>query len=407
VRFVRFPSLSLRALVTIVAAFLAVALVSLPVMSSAQKAGENPSAQRERVRAQKAQVASQVNALEATDDEVEAALDALEANVRGQEALYAEAQRAAAEAEAAFQQATTAVQAKQAEIEVLRQEIRDFAVQAFVHPPADDAIAALDSTDPGEAAEKRALLEIQNTSDADLLDRLSSAEEDLEVERKLAEEASQRAADKQAEAEGRLDEVTAARNQQAAYAEQVDARLARAQGELAFLQEQDASLSAQIAAQQAELARKAAAAAAASRARSSSSGGGGSRGTVSYNGSLGTASCPATGGSITVDSSIVDNVQALLNAAPSSLNLCGWGWRSSQRQQELWDEHHCDTGCSVPTARPGSSLHERGLAIDFTSGGQTIQSRSSESFQWLDANAGRYGLHNLPSEAWHWSTTGG
>jgi D-alanyl-D-alanine carboxypeptidase len=117
-------------------------------------------------------------------------------------------------------------------------------------------------------------------------------------------------------------------------------------------------------------------------------------------------SCP-TGGSITVDSSIAGNVQALLNAAPSSILLCGWGWRSSQRQQELWDEHNCDVQCTVPTARPGSSMHERGLAIDFTSGGQTIQSRSSAAFRYLEANAGRYGLRNLPSEPWHWSTTGG
>lgn len=392
--------MSLRAVLTTLGVLLAATLVSLPAISSAEKAGNNPSAERERVRAEKAQVASQVNALEATDAEVEAALDALDANVRGQEALLAEAERAATEAEAAFAEAAAAVQAKQAEIDVLRDEIREFAVQAFVHPPADDAIAALDSTDPGEAAEKRALLEMQNTNDADLLDRLSAAEEDLEVERQLAEAASARAQEKRAEAAGRLDELTAARNQQAAYADQVQARLEHAQSELSFLQEREDVLAAEIAAEQArqaELARKAAAAASSRR-----SGGGGA---VTYNGSLGTASCP-TGGSITVDSSIVDNVQALLNAAPSSLNLCGWGWRSSQRQQELWDEHNCDTGCTVPTARPGSSMHERGLAIDFTSSGQTMQSRSHPAYQWLDQNAARYGLYNLPSEPWHWSTNG-
>jgi D-alanyl-D-alanine carboxypeptidase len=51
-------------------------------------------------------------------------------------------------------------------------------------------------------------------------------------------------------------------------------------------------------------------------------------------------------------------------------------------------------------------MHERGLAIDFTSGGQTIQSRSHPAFQWLSANASSYGLYNLPSEPWHWSTNG-
>jgi hypothetical protein len=51
-------------------------------------------------------------------------------------------------------------------------------------------------------------------------------------------------------------------------------------------------------------------------------------------------------------------------------------------------------------------MHERGLAIDFTTHGSTIQSRSSPAFQWLSANASSYGLYNLPSEPWHWSTNG-
>jgi hypothetical protein len=386
-----------RALVTALGALLAATLVLAPAVSFADRAGNNPSAEREAVRARKAQVATQVDALAATDAQVNAALDALEANVAGQEALLAEANRAAAEAEAAFAEATAAVEAKTAEIATLRDEIREFAVQAFVHPPADDAMAALDTADPGEAAQKRALLDIQNTNDADLLDRLNAAEEDLEVERQLAEEASARAEEKRAEAANTLAELTNARDQQKAYADQVQARLEHAQSEAAALEQLDASLSAKIAAQQAELARRAAAAGARS--------GGGS--SVTFNGSLSTVSCPATGGSITVASQIASNVQSLLNAAPSSLALCGWGWRSSQRQQELWDEHNCDSGCTVPTARPGSSMHEQGLAIDFTSGGQTIQSRGSAAFEWLDANAGSYGLHNLPSEPWHWSTSGG
>ncbi|MEO7430127.1 MAG: M15 family metallopeptidase, partial [Acidimicrobiales bacterium] len=347
--------MSPRTVVKTLGAVLAASLVLSPVVSQAQKAGNNPSAERAKVRAEKAKVATQVDALKATDAEVSAALDALQANVHGQEALLAEANRAAAEAEDALAQATAAVEAKSAEIHVLHQDIRDFAVQAFVHPPSDDAMAALDTADPGEAAQKRALLDIQNTNDADLLDRLSAAEEDLQVQRKLADEASQRAQQKRAAAAGRLGELTSARDQQQAYANQVQARLEHAQSEAAALEQLDATLSAKIAAEQAALARKAAA------SSSRRSGGGGS--TATFSGSLSTVSCP-TGGSITVASSIASDTQALLNAAPDSLNLCGWGWRSSQRQQELWDEHGCDSGCSVPTARPGSSMHEQGLAID-------------------------------------------
>ncbi len=404
--------MSLRAVVTALCVLLAVAVVSLPMISSAQRAGGNPSAEREAVRAKKAQLASQVDALKSTDAQVEAALDALEANVRGQEALLSEAKRAATEAEAAAAQAEAAVVAKTAEIEVLRKGIRDFAVQAFVHPPSDDALAALDTSDPGEAAQKRALLEIQNTNDADLLDQLTAAEEDLEVERQLAEDASQRAQEKRAVAADRLGELSSARDQQAAYADQVQNRLDHALGEAAALAQLDASLSRQIAADQAALARKAAA----SRPRSGGGGGGSGRSSVTFNGSLSSVSCPS-GGSITVASSIASNLQSLLNAANGDgISMCGGGYRSSQGQIET-RRNNCGSSnydiyekppsqCSPPTARPGTSMHEQGLAVDFTHGGRVINSRSNPAFQWMDAHAGSYGFYNLPSEPWHWSSNG-
>jgi peptidoglycan hydrolase CwlO-like protein len=405
---------SLRAVVTVLSVLLAIGFVSAPVIGSAHRGAGDPSAERERVRAQEAEVASQVDALQASDAQVEAALDALARNVAGQQALLAEARRAATEAEAAFVEATAAVEAKTAEIEVLRDEIREFAVEAFVHPPSDDAIAALDSDDPSEAAEKRALLEIQNTSDADLLDRLTAAEEDLEVQRQIAEDAAERARAKRQAAADRLDELTAARDQQAAYAAQVQARLDRKLSEAAALADLDAELSAQIAAEQAraaELARKAAAAA------PPPSGGGGGGGGGSLNPSLGTASCP-NGGSITVARSIVGSLQSMMNAAAGSgVYLCGGGYRSSQDQIETRRRNCGDSyydiyekpssQCSPPTAPPGSSMHERGLAVDFTcNGGGVIGSRSSPCFQWLSANASSYGFYNLPSEPWHWSTNG-
>ncbi|MFP5257231.1 MAG: D-alanyl-D-alanine carboxypeptidase family protein [Acidimicrobiia bacterium] len=380
--------------------------MSIPAIGGA-KTNQDPSAEREAVRAKKAQVATQVDALKATDAEVSAALDALQANVKGQEQLLAEANRAAEAAEAAHADAVAAVEAKQAEIAALREDIRDFAVQAFVHPPADDAMAALDTADPSEAAQKRALLDLQNTNELDLLDRLTALEEDLDVQRQLAEEASEKAQEKRAAAAGRLAELESARDQQAAYAAEVEARLDRALSEVASLERVDAELSAKIQKQQEELARKAAAAAAA-RPRTSS--GGSSR--VTFNGSLSTVSCH-TGGSITVASSIAGSVKSMLDAAASDgLMLCGGGYRSSQGQIET-RKANCGTSdyaiyempasqCSPPTARPGTSMHEQGLAIDFNN----CSSRSTACYQWLSGNASSFGFHNLPSEPWHWSTNG-
>jgi LAS superfamily LD-carboxypeptidase LdcB len=62
--------------------------------------------------------------------------------------------------------------------------------------------------------------------------------------------------------------------------------------------------------------------------------------------------------------------------------------------------------CHPPTAPPGTSMHEQGLAVDFTWNGSVISSHSSAAYQWLDAHANAYGFYNLPSEPWHWSTNG-
>jgi hypothetical protein len=122
----------------------------------------------------------------------------------------------------------------------------------------------------------------------------------------------------------------------------------------------------------------------------------------------------SSGNRIRVDSSIAANVQAMLEAAAADgVQLCGGGWRSREEQIRLRTTNGCpdvwsapSSSCRVPTAIPGTSMHERGLAIDFTCAGELIRSHGNRCFQWLDANAARYGLRNLPAEAWHWSTNG-
>lgn len=101
------------------------------------------------------------------------------------------------------------------------------------------------------------------------------------------------------------------------------------------------------------------------------------------------------------------------DARADGVVLSGGGFRTKQRQIELRKINGCPDvwtapadSCRVPTAIPGRSLHEIGLAVDVTSGGRTL-TRKSKAFTWMVANAGRYGFVNLPSEAWHWSITGG
>lgn len=143
----------------------------------------------------------------------------------------------------------------------------------------------------------------------------------------------------------------------------------------------------------------------------------------------GFTTCPANGAlpaegeivtvrDIQVHELIATQLEALLAAAEAgSLHLTGGGYRSHSEQIAL-RRTNCGTNdyaiydvpashCSPPTARPGTSQHELGLSIDFdVPGNETCTTRQTRCYQWLSTNAARYGLYNLPSEPWHWSTSG-
>ncbi len=111
-----------------------------------------------------------------------------------------------------------------------------------------------------------------------------------------------------------------------------------------------------------------------------------------------------------------ENLAALLGAAEADgFTLGGEGYRPISAQVELRRAHCGDSDeaiyqmdasrCSPPTAKPGSSNHERGLAVDFTVNG-TILSKRSPAFGWLREHAAEFGFYNLPAEPWHWSVDG-
>ena len=123
--------------------------------------------------------------------------------------------------------------------------------------------------------------------------------------------------------------------------------------------------------------------------------------------------CTIDGFNITVNASIANQVKELLEAAKEDgVVFGGGGLRSYEDQVRLRTVNGCPdvytapaSSCRVPTAIPGNSMHEVGLAIDFSQNGSTIGSNST-GFAWLKQNAERFGLKNLPSEPWHWSVNG-
>jgi hypothetical protein len=117
-------------------------------------------------------------------------------------------------------------------------------------------------------------------------------------------------------------------------------------------------------------------------------------------------------GGLTVNASLVGGLARLLAAASADgVHLGGGGFRSNSEQIKLRSVNGCPdltssaSTCAVPTAPPGKSMHEWGLAIDFAVGGQTI-GRGSPAKAWLDAHSASFGLHPLSSEAWHFSVNG-
>ncbi len=104
---------------------------------------------------------------------------------------------------------------------------------------------------------------------------------------------------------------------------------------------------------------------------------------------------------------------AAAKAAGINLTLSS-GFRSYEEQAVLYSQNCNSAGvCNPATAKPGNSQHEAGIALDIEYNGSTICYKNSSAnchnnagFDWLKANADKYGFINLPDEAWHWSTSG-
>ncbi len=404
------------------AALLAAALLVVPIPSASAAPSDNGStlselqAKRAQVRSEKASQAGEVDALQATDAEVTSALHALNAQVQAQQDRVEEAERILAQAEADRVAAEAAQAEAQAELDTLSEKIRQSAVDAYVNVGSADQMATVATADVNEAVNKRMLLDSRATESEVLVERFRAVQEDLELQRQAKAEAESRAASEREQVKARKAELDQSYAQQQSFSAAVDARLDAALSEAAALSKLDSGLSSQISAKQAEIAkaleaqRKAQAARAAQPSSSGSSGGGSVPSISNVGGSI------VSVGGIRVHQSIASNLQALLSAASADgINFSGGGYRDpagqiAVRRSNCGSSNYAiyqmsASSCRPPTARPGTSMHEQGLAIDFTQGGSTL-TRGSSGFAWMQAHAGSYGFHNLPSEPWHWSTTG-
>jgi len=400
------------------AAILTALIIAVVVVTGTYGVGARPSdtrSDRDRVRSERATVAANLDALQASQAELNAALRVLEENVRVEQGRLDDAQQAVAAAEAQVAAAQRGIEQTTDRLAKLRETMREVAIEAYVRPASSSMSAVLESESASDAAERQALQSLRSNRDADLTDEIRTAQAELQARRRIASAAQERAERKRAEVTERLDKVQAAEAQQRTLMGKVKTRIQGQLAKAADLQAKDRELSNKLYREQLQLAAQMAERrAAAERARAYSDGGREDNGPVGGSGPGPTgANVPlCTVGGITVNCQIEGSLSSMLSAARADgVSLSGGGWRDPAAQIALRREHcgsshyaiydMSPSACSPPTARPGQSMHEVGLAIDFSNCGS-----GSTCFRWLKANAGGYGFINLPSEPWHWSVNG-
>jgi LAS superfamily LD-carboxypeptidase LdcB len=354
-------------------------------------AADSASARRQQIEAQRAQAAAQLNVLRASESQIQHALDALDQNVRGQQAAVAQASQAADAAAVALEQAHRDEAQKAAEVASLRSRVADVAIEAYMGTSTAATFDMLKSGNIADVARRQAYRSIAIGDTTASLDQLRAAREDLLAKRKAAQRLKDQTTARRAQVQARLAALTQSQLQQQKFAAQIENKVAVTTSQSDQLAQQSSQLAAQIAAQQG----------------------------VSSSTIVRTAGTPCltTVRTITVNCSIAGQLDKMLGAAAADgFVFGGQGYRSPEQQIAVrrtncgssdYDVYQMPPNdCHPPTAYPGTSMHEQGLAVDFTWGGSIISSHSSPAWQWLNANAATYGFYNLPVEPWHWSVNG-
>ena len=409
---------------SLLALALAAVLGTSFAVSAPGAAQEEPSA-GEQSGDEHALVSLDVDVLRGSNVEVTGALADVRENVEAQKAMLTEAQAVVAAAELALAAADAALLDTQARLDAVNVDADRVVVDTFVNPPAESALDALTAENLVDATIKQSILHRQADTDAAKLGEFQVLQAQLEAEKDEREAAAAAAEAAEAEASAALADVESAVGQQAAFAAEVQRRLDHRLSEADALQNTNPELAEEIRAREAELAAalqeldeevqaeraRATAAELAEQADANKN----ITGIKPVAGGVADVACP-DGGVVQVAGDISGHVSRLLaDAAEAGITLCGYGYRDPADQIRV-RRANCGTSnyaiyqapssyCSPPTAPPGTSMHEQGLAIDFTSGGQTIGS-SGSAYSCLKANAANYGLYNLPGEPWHWSVDG-
>ncbi len=385
-------------------------------------------------RQQRAQVGGQISSLSTSDAQVKKTLASIDTKLSTANASLAESTAAAQQADAQVTAAEAAEKAARTEAAKTKEQVKKLAIDAYVNPDDEGLVEVLASASIDDARERQSILQIRAHREGEILAKRRAALAQIRKQHDIAKAAATAAHTARDQQQQAISQLQSARNQQTQLIGDVDQRLSATLAEAAGLDAQNAQLAAQITQQQEELraqvlTQQTITASIPTPAPLPSKSG-------SKPSTTTTTTIPPppsgpvvppplytiadmvnVGGGIYVNKIIATQVTNLLHAATSAgLVLTGSGFRDPQQQIQLRMQN-CGTSqyaiyqepssqCSPPTAIPGTSMHEQGLAIDFDCSGSLIQSHSNPCWIWLNQNAATYGLYNLASEPWHWSVNG-
>ena len=410
----------------------ALAAVAGPVAAqSDEDVIEDREARRQELQQVAADASESLDAATAEADDLIDALNKAQAAVDAQQTALDEAERAVADAEAVVAEAETKIAALEEELLATQEGLREAVIESYVSFQDPTGTLSVLGADPWENAREEALAGFATGSRIDDIDDLRRLGEELERWRLQAAAAADAAQAHRREATLIHADLLAAVDREAEMSVAAEERVERRLYEVQTIKQIDAEYAAEIEAAERRiaeaLARKRAEEEAVRRAEEKARQEAeekARREALAESQALAESVNPDDVDlslvwvrGFQVNSAIAANTEGLLAAMEAEgFDLGGWGYRNHQEQINL-RRSHCGTSewavwqmpssrCRPPTARPGRSNHEKGLAIDFTNSGRLITSRSNSAFQALQRIAPQFGFKNLPSEPWHWSVDG-
>lgn len=380
--------------------------------TEAKKDPADPQTKRDKVRRQRAAAAAKLDALKADAADVDRAIADLEANTKSRQSELAAAKVAEEQAAKNVADAQAEVDAISARIGTLAQATKRAAILAFTSGGESELFSSMLTGGSNEAPSQDLYYNLAVGDLQGALNELEAAQHQLQRAKAKADRAAQAATKRRQRVEQKIEDLNTAIAQQQQLGASLDNRFEDALAEAEGLAELDSALSKQISAREKAILARARAA--------------GIKGaTVDKKGKIKVPVIPTSeNGLVRVNGVLMDRsignafARLVAEAAADGINLTGGGYRSAQAQinlrrgncgptdYDIWERPPSE--CSPPAARPGHSLHEKGLAIDVRCNGRLISRYSDPCFAWMAEHAPKVGLHNdvTHREAWHWSING-